>query len=150
MARFSEGPVANLLCRNKKARAARLVGVLRGISYQSMMSLLDEGSDIDDEAGAHIGVEAGIDDLEGPVRDQAGIHLGKAGEEAGLVAKRGCGGVVGVPGLPVGEDHDAGAKLAQNPYDPGAVFQGVFNRAVGQVESLPPSNTPPLRGLRSA
>jgi hypothetical protein len=59
------------------------------------VALLDEGCDVDDEAGPDIGIEAGIYDFEGAVRVCACVDLGKAGEEAGLVAEGGYDGVVG-------------------------------------------------------
>jgi len=43
-------------------------------------------------------------------------------------------------GLPIGQNDDAGAELSQNPHDLDAVFQGVFNRTVGQIERLTPAD----------
>ena len=56
--------------------------------------------------------------------------------------------MVGVARLPVGQNDDAGAEQAQDAHDFEAVFQGVFDRAVGQVESLPPAGAQQARGLR--
>ena len=75
VARLGEGALANLFFGNEEAAAGRLIGVLRTIGHQRQMALLDEGRDVDDEAGAHVGVEAGIDNLEGPMRFGSGVDL---------------------------------------------------------------------------
>ena len=49
--------------------------------------------------------------------------------------------------LPVGQNHDAGAQLAQHAHDLDAIFKGVFDRAVGQVERLPPADAEQTRGF---
>ncbi len=84
VARLSEGALANFFFGNKEAAAGGLVGVLRAVGHEGQMALLDEGRDVDDEAGAHVGVEAGVDDLEGAMRFSAGVDLLQAGEEAGF------------------------------------------------------------------
>ena len=43
-------------------------------------------------------------------------------------------------GLPVGKDHDAGTEQAQDADDGDAVFESVFDGAVGQGERLTPAN----------
>ncbi len=63
-------------------------------------------------------------------------ELGEAGDEAGFVAQRGGGVVVGVAALPVGEDDDAGAEAAEDGGDLEAVGEGVLDVAVGEVESF--------------
>ena len=111
------------------------------------MALFDEGRDVDDEAGAHIGVEAGVDDLEGAMRLGAGVDFLQAGKKAGFVAERGGDGVVGMARLPVRKDDDAGTELAQNAHDGDAIFKRIFDSAVREVERLPPANAENARGF---
>src|ERR1017187_7163991 len=75
MTSFGEGPVANLFLGDKQSGACGLVGILRGISHQSLMPLLDERCDIYDETRTHIGVEACIDNLERPVRMRTCVYF---------------------------------------------------------------------------
>ena len=49
--------------------------------------------------------------------------------------------------LPIGQNHHAGPQLAQNAGDLDAIFERVLNRAVGQVERLPPGNTQNARSV---
>jgi len=40
---------------------------LGAVGEEGLETLLDEGCDVDDEGGADVGVEAGVEDLEGAV-----------------------------------------------------------------------------------
>jgi hypothetical protein len=110
-----------------------------------------------------VGVEAGVNDLEGAVRFRGpdgqrqvhgglgssikGVDLFEAGEETGVIAKRGADGVVGVAGLPVGKDDDARAEMADDARDSDAVVEGVFDGAVGQGECLAPADAEDAGGF---
>ncbi len=61
---LGEGALADFFLGDEEATAGRLVGVLRLIGHERGMTLLDEGRDVNDEGGTHVGVEAGVDDLE--------------------------------------------------------------------------------------
>ena len=125
MARLSKSAFANLLFGNEEARAGRLVRVLRAVGHEGLVALLDERCDVDDEAGTHIRIEAGVDDLEGTVRICTCFDFLQAGEKAGLVAERRGDGVVGVARLPVRKDDDARAELTQNARDRDAILKSV-------------------------
>ena len=72
MAGFGEGALADLFFGDKQGAAGFLIGILRLVSHERQMALLDEGRDVHDEAGAHVGIEAGVDDLEGAMGLAAG------------------------------------------------------------------------------
>ena len=132
-----EGSFANLFFGDEEAGALRLSAVLRAVGQQRLKALLDEGCDVDDEGGAHVGIEAGVEDLEGAMRRVGfawGDDLGEAADEAGFVAEGGGGVVVGMAALPVGKDDDAGTKAAQDCGELEAVGEGVLDVAVGQIE----------------
>ncbi len=95
VAGFGECALANLFFWNEEASTSGLVGVLRAVGHQCKVALVDEGRDIDDEAGAHIGVEAGVDDLEGAVRLGTCVDFLQSREKAGFVAEGRDDGVVG-------------------------------------------------------
>jgi len=157
VAGFSIGALANFFFRDKERTTCGLVGVLRTIGHQGGVTLIDEGRYVNDEGGADIGVEAGVDDLEGAVRFQLhgnsivrgrlGIDFGEAGEKASFVTERGDDGVIGMARLAVGKNNDAGAQLSQHAHDFQAIFKGVGDGAVGQVERLTPANAEQSRGL---
>ena len=73
------------------------------------------------------------------------IHLCQAGEKTGFVAQRRHDRVIGMPRLPVRQNHHPRAQLAQYARNLDAIFKGVFDRAIGQVERLPPANAEQLR-----
>jgi len=58
----------DLLFGNKESAARSLIGILRSVSHQSGMALLDEGRDVHDETGPNIRIKACVDYLERPVR----------------------------------------------------------------------------------
>jgi len=63
-----EGSFANLFFGNEQAGTFRLRAVLRAIGQQGLQALLGKGCDVDHKAGAHIGIEAGVENLKGPMR----------------------------------------------------------------------------------
>ena len=132
-----EGSFANLFFGDEEACAFRLGAVLRAIGQQGLQALLGKGCDVDHKAGAHIGIEAGVENLEGSmgrVRLAWGYHFGKAADEAGFVAQRGGGVVVGMPALPVRKNDDAGTQTAQDGGQLQTIDQRIFDVAVSQVE----------------
>jgi hypothetical protein len=134
-----EGALADVVFGDEEAGSGGLGSVLGAVGEERLQARLDVGGDVDDEGGADVGVERGVEDLVGAVGGSVfgrEIETGEAGGEAGLVAKRGGGVVVGVATLPVGEDHDARAEAAQDGGDLEAIFQGVLNVAVGEIEGL--------------
>ena len=139
MAGGGEGALANVFFRDEEARAGGLGSVLRAIGEQGLQAGLDVGGDVDDEGGADVGVEGGVEDLVGAVGCAVlggEIQTGKPGGEAGFVAQGGGGVVVGVAALPVGKDDYAGTEAAQDGGDLEAVFLVVLDVAVGEIESL--------------
>ena len=52
-----------------------------------------------------------------------------------------------MPCLPIGQNDHAGTQEAQHAHNFEAVFQGVFDRAVGQVERLPPAHAQQARSF---
>jgi len=73
------GTLANLFFGNKERIAGRL-------GHEGGVALIDEGRDVDDEGGADVGVEAGVNDFEGAMGRTEGrwlIHIwgdGRLGE----------------------------------------------------------------------
>ncbi len=134
-----EGALTDVFLGDEEAGADGLRSVLRAVGEQGLQAGFDVGGDVDDEGGADVGVEGGVEDLVGAVRGAnfgGKVEAGETGGEAGLVAKGGGGVVVGVAALPVGKDHDAGAQAAEDGCDFEAVFLGVLDVAVGEVESF--------------
>src|SRR5947209_18006597 len=62
-----EGALPNVFLRNKEQAACRLIRILRAVGQQRLKTLLDEGCDVDDEGGADVGVEGGVENLVGAV-----------------------------------------------------------------------------------
>ena len=84
-----EGSFANLLFRNEEADTFRLRAVLRAVGQQGLQALLSKRCDVNHKAGAHIGVEAGVENFEGAmgwVRFAWRYDLGETADEAGFVA----------------------------------------------------------------
>lgn len=134
-----EGALANVFFGDEEGSAVGLRSVLRAVGEEGLEALLDEGRDVHDEGGADIGVERGVEDLEGTVRRvlvALGLDPGEAAEKASFVAKSGGGVVVGVAALPVGEDDDARAKTAKDGGELEAIIEGVLDVAVGKVEGF--------------
>ena len=137
VSRFGEGAFADLFFGDEEIAALRLRGVLRAIGEERLQALLDVGCDVDDEGGADVGVEAGVENLEGTMRwvgAARSFDLGEAADETGFVAKRGGGVVVRVAALPVREDDDAGTQAAEDCGDLESIFVGVLDVAVGEIE----------------
>ena len=137
--RGGEHALAYVFFGDEEAGAGRLGTVLRAVGEQGLLARFDVRGDVDDEGGADVGVERGVENLEGAVRRAVfggEIEAGEAGEEAGFVAQRGRGVVVGVTALPVGQDDDAGAEPAEDCGDLEAVLEGVLDVGVGQVEGF--------------
>ena len=133
-----EGALADVGLGDKETAAAGLIGVLGAIGEERLEAGLDVGRDVDHKGRADIGVERGVEDLVGAVGRVAAWE-GEAGEttaEAGLVAERGGGVVIGVTALPIGEDDDARAEASEDGGDLEAVALGVFDVAVGEVEGF--------------
>ncbi len=104
----------------------------------------DVGGDVDDEGGADVGVERGVEDFVGAVRSTelgGEVETGEAGGETGFVSEGGGGVVVGVAALPIGEDDHAGAEAAQDAGDLEAILEGVLNVAVREIESFAMGDT---------
>jgi hypothetical protein len=57
-----------------------------------------------------------------------------------LVTKGGHGGVIWMAGLPIGQNDHAGTHQAQNANNFDAVFERIFDRAIGQIERLTPAD----------
>ena len=72
------------------------------------------------------------------LRGRGVAEAAQSGEEAGLVAQRGAGVVVGMAALPVGQNHHARALLANDARNLDAVGVGVFDPAIGDVERFAP------------
>ena len=105
--------------------------------------------DVNDEAGAHVGVEAGVDDLEGPVRFRAGVDLLQAGKKAGFGAERGSDGVIGMARLPVGKNNDPRTELTQNTHNRNAIFKIVGDGSVRQIQRMTPADSQDAGGFIS-
>jgi hypothetical protein len=134
-----ERALADVVFGDEEAGSGGLGSVLGAVGEQGLQPGLDVGADVDDESGADVGVERGVEDLVGAVGGAVlGVELeaGEARGEAGFVAQGGGGVVVGMAALPVGEDHDAGAEAAQDSGDLEAIFLGVLDVAVGEVEGF--------------
>src|ERR1039458_7778461 len=144
---LSKCALADFFLGHKNARTRGLVCVLRAISHEGHVALLNKRRDVDDEAGAHIGVEAGVDDLEWTVRFRAGVDLLQTGKKAGFGAESGSDGVVRMARMPVRKDNDARAELTQNAHDGDAVFKIVGNGAVGQIECITPADSQDAGGF---
>src|SRR5208337_3959542 len=103
--------------------------------------------DVHHERRANVGVEAGIDDLVRPIGRGAEVELGQSGDERGFVAEQGSGGVVGMSRLPIGKNQHARAQFANDARDLDAIFEGVLDAAVGNVERVPPTDFEDARRL---
>ena len=112
MAGFCEGTLANLFFGNEQRASRLLIRILRLVSHERLVALIDERSDINDERGAHVGVEAGVDDLERTVRRSFRFDLGQSGEKTGFIAESGDDGMIGMTRLPVGKDDNTRPDLA--------------------------------------
>src|ERR1700753_3618866 len=111
---FGEGTLANLLLRHKELVTGWLIPILRLVSHQRLVPLLDIWSDIDHEARTTVGIEAGIKNLEWPVRRRSGIQLRQSGEKARFVSNDRCGVVVRMTARPIWQDDNAGSHFAQH------------------------------------
>ena len=67
VARCSEGALADLLFRYEETCSGGLCPVLRSVGEQRLQAGLDVCRDIDDEGGADVSVERGVEDLVGAV-----------------------------------------------------------------------------------
>src|SRR5439155_4354257 len=95
--------------------------------------------DVDDEGGTNIGVEAGVENLEGAMRRvglTGSLHLRQAADKAGFVAQGGAGVVVGVAALPVRKDNDARTQPAKHRSYLQAVLISVLDIAIRKVEGF--------------
>ena len=136
MAGRGESTLADLFFGDEEAGAHELIAVLGAVGEEGLQAGFDVGGDVDDKGGADVGVEGGIEDLEGAVWGAGEVEFGEAGGEAGFVAKGGGGVVVGVAALPVREDDDAGAETADDGGDLQAGFEGVLERAIWKIEGF--------------
>ena len=136
MASFSEGALANFFFGDKESAAGGLVGVLGPVGHQSGVTLLDKGRDIDDKTWSNVRVEAGIYDLEGAMRRIPGVDFGDAREKAGIVTQVRGDGVIRMARLPIRKNDDTWTEMAQDAHDFNSVVERVFDRAIGNVESL--------------
>ena len=84
-----EGALADVFFGDEKACSGGLRSVLRAVGQQGLQALLNERCDVNHKAGAHVGVEAGVENLEGSMRWVGfpwGDDLGETADEAGFVA----------------------------------------------------------------
>src|SRR6266568_983190 len=139
VARFRKRSFANLFLRDEELAGCFLIRVLRFVSHERTVALVYKICDIDDETGAHVGVEAGVDDLERTIRLCPGLNRRQAGEKACLISQscRDC--VVGMARLPVRQDDYARTNTTQNVDNLLPVVESVFDCAVGQVECIAPA-----------
>jgi hypothetical protein len=138
VARGGKGSLADVFFGDEEASALRLGGVLGAVGEEGLETLLYEWRDIDDEGGTDVGVEGGIEDLEGAVRWVCAgrFDFCETADEAGFVAEGGGGVVVGVAALPVGKNDDAGTQATKDGGQLEAIFEGVLDVAVGEVEGF--------------
>jgi hypothetical protein len=138
VARGGEGALADVFFRDEEASALWLRCVLGTVGEEGLEALLDEWCDVDYEGGADVGVKGGIENFVGAVWWMAAgcFDFAKAADEAGLVAEGGGGVVVGMTALPVGKDDDAGTQAAEDGGYLEAVFEGVLDVAVGEIEGF--------------
>ena len=134
-----EGALTDVFLGDEEASAGGLGSVLGAVGEEGLEAGFDVRGDVDDEGGADVGVEGGVEDFVGAVGGAVGgveLEAGEAGGEAGFVTKGGGGVVVGMAPLPIGKDDDAGAQAAEDGGDLEAVFEGVLDVAVGEVEGF--------------
>ncbi len=62
-----EGALADVFFGDEEGSALGLGGVLGAVGHEGVEALLDVGGDVDDEGGAYVGVEAGVEDFVGAV-----------------------------------------------------------------------------------
>ena len=96
MPRLGKGALANFFLRDKQTRCRSADSRTASGKPSAPEPLLDERRDVDNKTGPHVGVEAGVDDLEGPMRLRARYRLFEAGEKTGVVAERSRDGVIGM------------------------------------------------------
>ena len=118
VARRCEGAFADVFFRHEERATCGLGGVLRSVGEEGLQALLDVGCDVDHERGPDVSIERGVENLVRAMRSGGrtvgveSLDLREAAEEAGFVAERGRGVVVGVTALPVGKDDYTRAEAA--------------------------------------
>ena len=72
-----EGALADVVFGDEEAAAGGCVAVLGAVGEQRLEAGLDVGRDVDDEGGADVGVERGVENLVGAVRSagSAGVRV---------------------------------------------------------------------------
>ena len=105
------------------------------------VALLDEWSDVDHEAGTHIGVQARVHDLERPVRCAARLNLCKARQETRFISKGRNNRVVWMASLPVRQNHHTRTHLSQNVDNLLSILQRVLDRAIRHIERVTPAHS---------
>ena len=126
MASRRESALANVVFRDEESSSCRLGAVLGTIGEQGLQAGFDMGRYIDDEGGAHVRVQGGVQDLVRAMRGAWDIKLGETGREAGFVAQGRGSVVVGVTALPVRQDDHTGTQAAQDSGDLEAGFECVL------------------------
>jgi hypothetical protein len=145
-----EGTFADIFFGDEEGVAGGLVGILRAVGEERGEALLDVFGDVDDEGGADVGVEAGIEDFEGTpgsgwrAGSGWGFDLGKTGDEGGFVTEDSGGSVVRVTGQPVGHDENARAELPEDSGDLEFIFPARGDVAVGKIERFAPGDAEEL------
>src|SRR5579884_2056495 len=66
------GARADFGLEGEEAGAFGLIVILRAVGHERLEAAFEMRSDIDDEGGAHVVVEAGVEDFEGAVRASDG------------------------------------------------------------------------------
>jgi hypothetical protein len=136
VARRGEGALTDVVFGHEETSSGGLVGVLRAVGEKRLQALLDVWRDIHDEGRADVSIERGIENLVRAVLGASDVELRQSTCEAGFVAERGGGVVVGVATLPIGKDDDPGPQATQNGGDLEAVGLRIFDVAIGEIERL--------------
>ena len=110
--------------------------VLRGVGEQGLHAAVEVGRDVHDERGRHVGVERGVEQLVGSVGRDGFFHLAQAGEEAGFETQLRGDGMVGMAGVPIGQDDDLGFEAADDAHESHAQGQAVVEARVGHAQIL--------------
>ena len=113
-----------------------LVFILGFVREKRSEPLFKLGCNVDYKGWPNVVVERGVDDLERAVRVAGDIELLESGEEACFVAEGGRGGVVWMAGLPIGKNDHPRACFSYDTRDLEAIFPGVFDASVGDVEGM--------------
>jgi len=120
---------------------------LGGEGLDGAAALFVFGGDVHHEGWADVGEGGGVKDFEGAVGFACDGKLFQAGQEAAFVAERGCVVMIGVAGLPVGEDDCFGTEVADGGGQAKLVLAAGLDIGVGDAQGASPTGAEDFGGF---